>query len=380
MKILYLYTALTTKGGTDRIISGKANWLVEHGYEVLILTDSQMGREPAFPLLSKVRLIDLAIDFGKEYGHPFLIRMFIYLKLMNIYKRKAEKVIRQEKPDIIITTLGRDIDFILDIKGNSKCIGEAHTTKQFLRNFHMLEKKNPLFKYLIRLLRWRMESRVRKLDGLIVLAEEHKVDWANSCPVFVIPNFMSFYPERYSTCLNKQVIMVGRYNDAKGYDLLIPAWSLVHKQHPDWVLNIYGSGELHDQVVSWVNENQVDNSIVLHDPTNNIMEKYCESSISVLSSRYEGFSLVILESMACGVPVVSFDCPHGPRNIITNGEDGMLIEYLNINALADGICRLIENKELRRKMGLNARKNVKRYSVETVMRQWDDLFNRIVQL
>ena len=307
MKILYIYTALTTKGGTDRVISGKANWLAEHGFEVVIVTDTQLGRAPAYPLSPKVRLKDLAVDFSKEYGHSFFLRVCIYYILMYQYRKKLAYVIRQESPDIIISTLGRDIGFLMKIRGNSKCIGEAHTTKQFIRNFHLLENKNLLFNYIVGYFRCKMDCEIAKLDALVVLAEEHRSDWKLNLPIYIIPNSLSFYPDKYSSCVNKQVIMVGRYNDAKGYDYLIPAWEIVHSRHKDWILNVYGSGELHDQVISWINERELENSIILHEPTDNIQEKYLESSICVLSSRYEGFSLVILEAMACGVPVVSFD-------------------------------------------------------------------------
>lgn len=378
MKILYVYTALATKGGADRIISEKANWLAKHGYDVIIVTDTQLGRAPVFPLYSNVRLIDLAIDFSKEYGHSFFFRIFMYYKLMHLYRKKLAKVLCLESPEIIITTLGRDISFLLSIKGNSKCIGEAHTTKQFIRNFHLLEKKNILFKYLTKYFRWNMDRKVDKLDALVVLTEGHCSDWGKKVPIYVIPNSLSFYPERYSSCMNKQVIMIGRYNDAKGYDFLIPAWAIVHRKYPDWILNVYGSGELRDQVVSWIHERKLDDSIILHEPTDDIMDKYLESSICVISSRYEGFSLVALEAMSCGVPVVSFDCPHGPRYIIKNGEDGLLVDENNSQALADGMCRVIEDTNMRKRFGANARKNVVRYSQDAVMNQWDVLFHKLV--
>ena len=104
------------------------------------------------------------------------------------------------------------------------------------------------------------------------------------------------------------------------------------------------------------------------------MEKYRESSICVMSSRYEGFPMVLVEAMASGVPCVAFDCPFGPRNIIRNEEDGLLVEYLNPQALADGLCRLIEDDDLRRRFGQQARENIKRFSKESVMGQWEQLF------
>ena len=98
-----------------------------------------------------------------------------------------------------------------------------------------------------------------------------------------------------------------------------------------------------------------------------------------MSSVFEGFAMVLLEAMACGLPCVSFDCPYGPRNVITDGEDGFLVEYLNSKALADNICKLIEDKELRKRMGQNGRKNVIRFSRETIMPLWEDLFESITK-
>ena len=115
----------------------------------------------------------------------------------------------------------------------------------------------------------------------------------------------------------------------------------------------------------------------MHEPTNQIMDKYLESSICIVSSRYEGFSMAIVEAMASGVPCVSFDCPFGPRNIIKNEEDGILVEYLNSKALADNICRLIEDDNLRIKLGANARVNIQRFSEEKIMNQWINLFNSL---
>jgi len=374
MKIIYIYTALVTKGGADRVITEKANWLVEHGFDVVIVTDTQLGRPPVFPLSSKVRLIDLEVDFSKEYGHNFLMRILFYYKLMYDYRRKLEALLQKEKSDVVITTLGREIDFLTKIKDGSKKIGEVHSTRYYLRNFHLLERQNILLKYLVKYFRWKMNRQVKHLDALVVLADQHKEDWSDISNVYVIPNFYPFYPDVASSCDAKQVIMVGRYNDAKGYDYLIDAWEIVHKRCPEWTLQVYGSGEYHDMVVDWIKEHNLEDTIILHEPTDNIMEKYLESSICVMSSRYEGFSMVLVEAMASGVPCVAFDCPFGPRNIIRNEEDGLLIEYLNTQALADGICRLIEDENLRKQFGRKARENIKRFSKDEIMDKWSRLF------
>ena len=378
MKIFYIYTALLTKGGADRVLTEKTNWLAEHGYEVGIITDTQMGRPPVFPLSSKIKLINLDIDFAKEYGHNFLVRTILYYKLMREYKYAMKEVLQKNKPDIVITTMGRDMDFLTDIYHDGIIIGEAHTTKHFLRNFHLLEQKGFPFRQIAWYWRRKMDKNVRKLNGIVLLTKEDAESWKGTNQTFVIPNSLPFEPSNSSELENKQAIAVGRYNNAKGYEYLVEAWKTVHQKHPDWTINIYGSGEQKEMVKTLIKNNDLQESMVMHEPTDDIMDCYLDSSICVVSSRYEGFSMVILESMVCGVPVVSFDCPHGPRNIIKNGEDGILVDYLNTQALAENICKLIENPKLRKTMGEKARSNIKRFTKENVMRQWTDLFNQLL--
>lgn len=378
MKIFYIYTALVTKGGADRVITEKANWLAEHGHDVTVVTDTQLGRKPIFPLSQKVRLIDLNIDFSKEYGHVFIVRSYLYYQLMRHYRKEIEDLLMQEKPDIVISLLGREISFLTKIKDGSKKIGEAHTTKHFLRNFHLLENKNVYFKYLTKFFRWSMDRQVKKLDALVVLTQQHVADWNRETPIYVIPNSLPFYPKEASTCDSKRAIIVGRYTEAKGYDYMIEAWRVVHSKYPDWTIHTYATGEDEYRIRQKIKDYDLQDTIIMNKPTDHIMDEYMKSSICVVSSKFEGFSMVLIEAMACGLPCVSFDCPYGPRNIIRDGEDGYLVEYLNTQTLADKICKLIEAPELRKKMGQAGRINVLRYSKDAVMQQWENLFHSIV--
>ena len=378
MHILYIYAEISIKGGTDKILVEKANYLVRHGYDVTIVTESQMGKPLSFKLEDKVCHIDMGLDFGKQYTQGSFRRFLTYSSLMRKYKSRLKKVIDRQRPDIIISAMGRSLSLLSKMDYDGIKIGEAHTTKTHLRSLHLMEQRGGVFKVIAKYMRWKMCRYASKLDALVLLTTNDAEDWKSVAKTFVIPNPISFFPKESAELVNKQVIMVGRYNDAKGYDYLIPAWEIVHLRHPDWALNVYGSGELRDQVKEWIRERHLETTIIMHNPVDNIMEKYKDSSICVLSSRYEGFSLVILEAMSCGVPVVSFDCPYGPRNIIKNGEDGILIEPLNYQALAEGICQLIENKSLRMQLGANARENVLRFSQDSIMEQWEDLFHKLV--
>jgi len=377
MKIFYIYSALATKGGADRVITEKANWLAENGYDVAIITDTQLGRKPIFPLSNNVRMINLEIDFRKEYGHNFILRTIIYAKLMRHYRNKLTSLLIDEKPDIVITTLGREISFITKIKDGSLKIGEAHTAKHFIRNLHLLEKKNVLFRYMTKYFRWRMDCQVNHLDALVVLTKQQISDWPAEVPKYAIPNALPFYPESESTCENKRAIIVGRYTEAKGYDYMVEAWRIVHSKHPDWTIHTFAMGEDEERIKKKIQSYGLQETIIMNPPTDNIMEEYLKSSICVVSSVFEGFSMVLIEAMACGLPCVSFDCPYGPRAIIKDGEDGYLIDYLNVQALADGICKLIEGKDLRKEMGRKGRHNVLRFSRDTVMQQWVNLFESL---
>lgn len=377
--VLYIYSEISIKGGTDKVLTEKANYLATHGYRVTILTETQMGRPLSFELVSEVRHVDLGLDFNKQYTQNPWRRLITYVTLMRQYKKRLAPLLAELHPDITITTMGRSLSLLPQMKDGSVKIGEAHTTKKHLRSLHLMEQRGGLFRLLAKYMRWRMEKNASELSGMVLLTQKDAEEWTHITKTFVIPNPISFYPSESAALNNKQAIMVGRYNDAKGYDYLIPAWDMVHQRHPDWTLHVYGSGELHDDVERWIKERKLDDTIIMHEPVDNIQDKYLESSVCVLSSRYEGFSLVILEAMSCGVPVVSFDCPYGPRYIISDGKDGLLVDYLNSQALADGICRLIEDEALRKRIGANARTSVLRFSKDIVMQQWEKLFNSLAR-
>jgi len=378
MHILYIYSEIAIKGGADKVIVEKSNYFAQKGYQVTIVTESQMGRPLAFPLEDNVNHIDMNLDFNRQYTQGFLHRGFTYYSLMRQYKKKLQQVLLQERPDIVIITLGRSLDFIADMKDGSVKMGEAHTTKYHLRSLHLMEQRGGLYKLIARYQRWKMCRNASKLKALVLLTPQDAADWEGTTNTYIIPNAIPEMPARCSSLTNKQVIMVGRYNDAKGYDYLIPAWNVVHQRYPDWVLQVYGSGEYYEQVVGWIKDYHLEDTIILHEPTDKIMEKYQESSICVMSSRYEGFPMVLVEAMASGVPCVAFDCPFGPRNIIHHEEDGLLVEYLNSQALANGLCRLIEDKNLRIQLGKKACENIKRFSKESVMKKWEQLFSTLL--
>ena len=377
MKIIYALEAVNLSGGYDRIIIEKANYLAEHGCDVIIAVTSHALAKPYYSISNQVRVVDFGLDFHKQYGHNLLYRAWIYFSMMYRYRRLLRDFLYSEKPDVVITTLGREIDFITDIHDGSVKIGESHIAKEYVRNLHLMEQRGGVQRLIAKYWRSKLDKNVGKLDALVLLTQHDADSWRDITKTVVIPNSIPFYPQQASDCDNKQVIFVGRYNEQKGLEYLVKTWEGVYQKHKDWILHMYGEGEQKSMLNHLIQEAGLENIIIVHEPTIQIMEKYLESSMFLLTSRFEGLPMVLIEAMACGLPIVSFDCPWGPADVIRDGEDGFLVEYLNTDEAVERVCQLIENPELRKTMGANARVNIQRYSRDIVMKKWMDLFHNL---
>ncbi len=377
MKIVYAVESVNLSGGYDRVIIEKANYFAEHGFDVIITVASHALAKPCYSISEKVRLIDFGIDFHQQYGRHLFYRAIIYFVMMRRYRRALKEFLYLERPDIVITTLGREIDFITKIHDGSVKIGESHIAKNYVRNFHLMEQQGFIHQMIAKFWRRKLDKQVKQLDTLVLLTQHDADSWSGLTKTMVIPNSLPFFPDNPSTCKHKQVIFVGRLNEQKGLEYLIDTWERVHQKHNDWILQIYGDGEQRELLLHLISEARLENSVIVNQPTKQIMDKYLESSIFLLTSRFEGFGMVLIEAMACGVPVVSFDCPWGPAEIIKNGEDGFLVQYLNTDEAAHRVCQLVEDPEQRKSMGTKARINVQRYNRDAVMHQWMTLFDRL---
>lgn len=378
MKIIYIHDTLADIGGLERILVQKMNYLAEKpGYEVYLVTSSQGNHPISFPLSPKVKHTDLNIRFHTQYQYPFPQRIRIKYQMNRSYRKSLQELVDAVDPDILVGTTIWKSDVICALDGRAKKVIESHCAKSYttiVEGFTQGYIKDILNKAMT----WqRFRYTEKKCDTIVALTYNDASAWKNAPQVCVVPNMIEYIPEESSTCHAHRVIAAGRLTYQKGFDRLIDAWKSVHQKHPDWILDIYGEGYYKEKLQRQIEENLLEGNVTIHPFTSDIFREYLHSSIFVLSSNYEGFGLVLIEAMACGIPCVSFDCLHGPADIIGDKEDGILVPNGDIDAMATALCHLIENADIRTAYGQKAKENIKRFLPENIMPKWEELFNRL---
>lgn len=385
-KIVYCTPALYSAGGVERVVSFKASYFAEQlGYDVTIIVTEGRGRACFFPLSDKVKVVNFELGFEDLWKVPFLRKVFLYLSKQYKYKKRLSGELMRIRPDITISMLRREINFLTSVKDGSKKVGELHVNRANYRNFESNDS-NPLK----RLFSWFwMKSLVvhlKKLDQLVVLTEKSMVAWPELENVTVIPDPIPLSLPKPNGTNPKRIITIGRYAYQKGYDFLLKAWAEIeklkelgeYKEVEEWTLDIYGQGDRTDYRRLMVELGIDTNRCHLNGPVDDVGQVYMDSSIFVLSSRFEGFGLVLVEAMASGLSVVSFDCPAGPDEIITDGYDGLLAPSGDVKVLAQKLMMLMADEKLRTRLSQNARQSAQRYEMYSIAGKWVDLFNKLM--
>lgn len=357
VKVLYITNGVNGSGGLERVLSTKASYFANTlDYSVHILCLNQSDPRLFYDFSNKI-----FFHYVKASGGAVA-----YLKM---YITSIQKVVDEVNPSVICVCddglKGVLLPIWLKIKNNIPLVYERHASIFLERSLikRVLMRIGP---YLY--------------DRFVVLTKSNLREWYGS-NLQVIPNPLSFQNIKSAMLENKTIICVGSMSQNKGYDLLIDAWSKISHLHPDWSVEVYGKRDdsLYSLYQQKMKELKVTPPVLFFPPEANIELKYQNASIFVLPSRSEGFGMVLIEAMAFGVPCVAFDCPSGPRDIISNKKDGYLVANGDVNELAEKINLLINDASLRKKMGEQAIKSVQYYSIDQVSKKWQDLFNALIE-
>ena len=381
MKIVYIIKAFAMKAGVERVVSDKMNYLVQHGYEVSLVTYEQGSHPHAFPLHPSIRHHSIDARFFKLSQEPIWKRPLRMFQMRRQFKKGLQKVVDCETPDVLITTTYsmKVLDIILNVRTNAHRLIESHIACYTIKKTYDYRHR-VLLRPLATLYDRLAFSRIRKFEKLIVLTQGDAEDWSHYIKdVIVIPNPVTCYPETLKSRISNsnRIICVGRLYEQKGFDLLIEAFVRIASQCPEWHIDIFGSGEDKQQLQDSILAHQLEGRINLLPPTDYVYDEYQQSEFYVLSSRYEGYPLVLNEAMSCGLPCVAFRCKYGPEEAITHGKTGLLAKNGDTADLAKQMLWMINHEEERHAMGNAAREAARRYLPQTIMQQWINLFDHL---
>lgn len=359
MKLFYVTPFIEGAGGVQRVLSIKTNYLIEKwGYEISILATNSGIDNKYYEFNDKINF------YSEKASGKNVFYLFNYSKLL---KKYIEKI----NPDIIVVCdngfKGYCVPFLISKK--HKIIFECHGT------IYTEEKQVFIADYFINKFYQICASKFAKL---VVLVEDFKNEFETSNLV-VISNPIWFTSSKIPDYKAKKVIAVGRHSHQKGFDIMLSIWQKVVRKHSNWILEIYGESNPKIDLKLLSDKLGISKNVKFHNPSRDINEKYLEASFLILTSRYEGFGMVLIEAMQSGLACISFDCRRGPKDIISNNYDGFLIEPKNERAFEEKIIFLIENENLRVEMGRRAKENSKRYNIDVIMLQWKNLFEGLIK-
>lgn len=374
MKIIYCHCSVFNPGGMERVLLNKVRWLAERGHEVAVVTTDQQGRAPFYEFPTGVKMSDLGINYSLDNDRPLYERIPSYLRKRRLHKKRLTELLMAERPDITVSLYPSESSFIPDIKDGSKKVLELHFNRFFRLQYGRKGLTGLIDRY-----RSRRDMEIAcRFDRFVVLTEEDRDYWGDMPGIVPIPNAALPMPAK-SDCSARRVIAVGRLDYQKGFDRLIEAWALVKKNPASQgcTLDIFGQGEWHGMLTDMIDRKGLSDSVHINAPTPDIAAEYARSSILAMTSHYEGFPMVMVEAMSAGIPVVTFDYKCGPRDIIEDGVNGLLVPDGDIHAFADALAGLMADDSTRAEMGRNAMAVEGRYSEESVMERWINLFEEL---
>jgi glycosyltransferase involved in cell wall biosynthesis len=353
-------------GGAERVMAAMANFWAEKGWIVNLLTLDSGAEPPFYPLHPAVFHQPLALGSKVK-------SVFEALRANFDRVRRLRAAIRETKPDIVISLMSETNVLTL--------LAMAGTKVPVL----VQEQNDPYHQWIPKawniLRRWAYPS----ADHVVVLTERSLSFFSrrvrNRARVIPNPAMVSIPPRQpfSSNGHSKTMIAMGRLVRQKGFDILLQAFARVAGKHPEWSLEILGEGRLREKLEAQVESLGLRDRVRLPGTTKEPHEKLRRADLFVMSSRHEGFPLSLCEALACGLPAISFDCPTGPREIIRDGIDGVLVPPEDADALAGAMSQLMGDAKRRETLAGRAPEVLDRFGIQQVMGIWEALIAETIR-
>ena len=367
MRILFLTDQVYLHGGIEKVLSQKANYLVDvSGDEVFIVTYNQEGKVPVYHFSDKIiwRDLDVNYEIGKSY-----------FNVENLKKTKkhisaVKKVFSEIKPDLVISSsFGPDFYFLPFIAKGIPKIKEFHSSRYFY------SQNNSTFKARIFT---KVNAFIENKYSQIVVLNESEKEFYNNKNIAVIPNPSEKSIYRADLRL-KKIMAAGRISSVKNFDDLIVVFSNIKNDFAEWELHFWGKdySQTQEKLEKKIKELGLESQVKFKGVTSDLKKEMQNYSIYGMTSESECFPMVLLEALSVGLPIISYDCPTGPKHILKNEKDSFLIHYKNLDIFTEKLKLLMQNENLRNEMANNSVENVQRFSIEIVIGKWKDLFDNL---
>ncbi|EOW4376978.1 MULTISPECIES: glycosyltransferase family 4 protein [Acinetobacter] len=339
MKVLFIINSLKNKSGSERVAIELANKMaVSPDYDITLLNRESVKNYTAYPTAENVDVIALTGN------------------LFQFYKKLKMHISASAYDIVIVHNMGKLSLLCAFIPNVTKLVSLEHVS------FVSRPQKIQILSKLL----------YRKIDQVVTLTQNDKVQFDKfHSNVLVIPNFSPFPIASQPQNNNKQIVTIGRLTDQKNYIHLLQAWEKIYQSIPDWQLNIYGEGEHKEMLQNYISQRFLKN-VSLKGSTSNVKEVYERSSFFVMSSKYEGLPMVLIEAQSFGLPIVSYNCPYGPSDVIQENQNGLLVEDQNIDKLAEAILKLASSPNLLDRFSQESLLNAKKYQPEQILKIWNE--------
>lgn len=353
MKILIYIDSMAPAGGIERVV-GKHLSFFSKRREVTLLTKDK--EKSFFDLPNNIQINSLNIDNYMNM-HSKIQRIYQTIKQLLITRKKLKKI-KYNHDLFYVTHIRNLLELYLSGIDLQKVIVTEHGSYYGYNKVYRKLKQwlYPKCKFVIS-----------------PTSMDYKIYKSQGCSAFYIPNPLSFFDEKFSNLSQKNVINIGRLTGDKRQGLLLNIWERISLRYPDWKLLLVGRGELKNTLEEMIVTKNLNSSVEIIEPIKNVESLFLKSSIFAFTSKYEGFGMVLAESMSYGIPCISFDIPSGPRDIIEDKIDGFLIENGNISEYIEKLELLMSNVKKREEMGKNAKQNIQKFLDTKIEQKWNNL-------